>query len=83
MNPEDFLRDPREASKEEWKSQYNKWPVGYPTVLYRCVWVERGKTIKDNAGSHKRASLGMEAKLSLGFAAWIEELPPLDDDVPF
>ena len=53
------------------------------TPMYQCVWVEAGKELKSNIGSHWRVSLSMRARLSQGFPAWIIEVPLTDDDVPF
>mgnify|MGYP003629124319 len=52
-------------------------------ALYRCVWVDEGEEKKGYAGGLMRVLATMRAQLAAGRAAWIEEVPPLDDDVPF
>tara|TARA_R100000008_G_scaffold85329_1_gene74961 strand:+ start:598 stop:786 length:189 start_codon:yes stop_codon:yes gene_type:complete len=59
------------------------WPEPQRIRIYRCVWVLGGKIVKDNGGSHTRALQAMRMRLAQGFAAWIEEMPSLDDDIPF
>tara|TARA_Y100001963_G_scaffold157419_1_gene253604 strand:+ start:43 stop:225 length:183 start_codon:yes stop_codon:yes gene_type:complete len=51
--------------------------------LYRCAWIDEGEKKKGYAGSLQHAMKTMRAQLVAGRAAWIEEVPPLDDDVPF
>ena len=53
------------------------------TRLYRCVYIREGERIETLAGSYESAERAMKIKLSLGLAAWMEEMPALDDDVPF
>ena len=53
------------------------------TRLYRCVYVLEGKRRETLAGSHERAQRVMKIYLSQGSVAWIEEMPALDDDIPF
>jgi len=53
------------------------------TRLYRCVCMREGERTETLAGSHERAQRVMKIYLSQGLVAWIEEMPALDDDVPF
>jgi hypothetical protein len=52
-------------------------------ALYRCGWTEAGETKYSLAGQRWRAEKVMTDRLSEGHAAWIEEMPFTDDDVPF
>lgn len=74
------------CDSDEWKyrtkNQYTG-PNVNDTSLYCHIWVEGGREHKGNMGSFRRASLGMKAKLSEGFPAWIAKVPYTDDDVPF
>ena len=53
------------------------------TRLYRCVYIREGERIETLAGSYESAERAMKIYLSEGLAAWIEEVPALDDDIPF
>ena len=53
------------------------------TRLYRCVYIFEGERIETLAGSHERAQRVMKIYLSQGSVAWIEEMPALDDGIPF
>ena len=53
------------------------------TRLYRCICVLEGERIETLAGSHERAQRVMKIYLSEGLVAWTEEVPALDDDIPF
>tara|TARA_R110002074_G_scaffold136579_1_gene281335 strand:+ start:328 stop:522 length:195 start_codon:yes stop_codon:yes gene_type:complete len=53
------------------------------TRLYRCVYIREGERIETLAGSYERAQRVMKIYLSEGLVAWTEEVPALDDDIPF
>ena len=52
-------------------------------ALYRCGWYEAGEVKYSLQTSLVRADTAMRDRLSEGHAAWIEQMPFTDDDVPF
>jgi len=60
----------------------------YPAItpefrLYRDVWYQDGEEREGTIKTLQGASEAMQRRLSLGFPAWIVEVPMTDDDVPF
>ena len=51
--------------------------------MYRCAYIREGERIETLAGSYERAQRVMKIYLSEGLVAWTEEVPALDDDIPF
>ena len=71
-----------EAEGDELMSSHI-WSEPKYFALYRCAWVEEGEIKYSLQTSLQRADKAMRARLAEGLAAWLEQVPFTDDDVPF
>ena len=61
----------------------SSWSEPKYLALYRCGWDEEGEIKYTLQTSLQRADKAMRDRLSEGHAAWLEQVPFTDDDVPF